>query len=33
MLEGDLPNRARNLTVEWAKQYQSELIENWINGK
>lgn len=29
MLEGDLPNRARKLTVEWATQYQYELIEIW----
>jgi len=29
MLEGDLPNRARKLTVEWATQYQSELMEIW----
>jgi hypothetical protein len=29
MLEGDLPNRARKLTVEWATQYQAELIEIW----
>jgi hypothetical protein len=29
MLEGDLPNRARKLTIEWATQYQSELMEIW----
>lgn len=33
MLEGDLPNRAKKLTIEWATQYQSELIEIWSTQK
>ena len=32
MLEGDLPNRAKNLVVEWATLHQNELIEIW-NGQ
>lgn len=29
LYEGDLPSRARKLTVEWATQYKSELLEMW----
>lgn len=29
MIEGDLPLRARNLVVEWANLYQSDLQEMW----
>ena len=29
MLEGDLPNRAKKLIIEWATQHQDELIEIW----
>jgi hypothetical protein len=29
MIEGDLPRRARNLVLEWAKRNQSELLDMW----
>ncbi len=29
MLEGDLPKRARLLTVEWALEHRPELLANW----
>ena len=29
IIEGDLPNRAKKLVVEWAKLYQSELMHMW----
>ena len=29
MIEGDLPNRAQKLVIEWAKQYQSDLMAMW----
>jgi hypothetical protein len=29
MLEGDLPNRAIKLIVEWAEIYKKELVEMW----
>jgi hypothetical protein len=29
MIEGDLPNRAKKLVIEWAKQHQTELLEMW----
>lgn len=29
MFEGDLPERARKLVVEWASLYQAELLEMW----
>ena len=29
MIEGDLPNRARKLVIEWATKNQSELIQMW----
>ncbi|HUT55638.1 MAG TPA: DUF4160 domain-containing protein [bacterium] len=29
MMEGDLPLRARRLVEEWAKSYQTELLEMW----
>lgn len=28
-IEGDLPNRARKLVVEWATIHQTELLEIW----
>ena len=31
MFEGDLPNRARKLVVEWANIHQAELLEMWNN--
>ncbi len=31
MFEGDLPNRARKLVVEWASLHQTELLEMWNN--
>jgi len=29
VIEGDLPNRARKLVVEWANIHQTELLEMW----
>ncbi|SMD04221.1 protein of unknown function [Desulfocicer vacuolatum DSM 3385] len=29
MIEGDLPNRAKKMIVEWSKLYQNELREMW----
>ena len=29
MIEGDLPNRAKKLVLEWAKTYKNELKEMW----
>ena len=29
LLEGDLPQRAHRLVLDWAKLYQSELLEMW----
>ncbi len=29
MIEGDLPNRANKMVIEWATQYQNELLEMW----
>jgi hypothetical protein len=29
MIEGDLPNRAKKLVLEWAKRYKGELKEMW----
>ncbi|MGD8932716.1 MAG: DUF4160 domain-containing protein [Chromatiales bacterium] len=29
MIEGDLPNRAKKLVIEWAKTYKGELKEMW----
>lgn len=29
IIEGNLPNRALALVVEWAELHQSELMENW----
>jgi hypothetical protein len=29
MIEGDLPNRAKKLVLEWAKTYKGELKEMW----
>lgn len=29
MLEGDLPNRARKLIIEWAEMYKDELMQMW----
>ncbi len=31
MIEGDLPNRARELVIEWANIHQTELLEMWNN--
>ncbi len=31
MIEGDLPPRAKQMVIEWAKMYQKELIEMWNN--
>lgn len=29
VIEGDLPNRARKLVIEWATIHQTELLEIW----
>ena len=29
MIEGDLPNRAKMLVIEWATRYQTEVLEMW----
>lgn len=29
MIEGDLPNRAKKMIVEWSKLHQNELREMW----
>jgi len=29
VIEGDLPPRARKLVVEWATEYQTELMKMW----
>ncbi len=29
IIEGDLPNRAKKMILEWAGAYQSELLEIW----
>ena len=29
MIEGDLPNRAQALVLEWAKMYQKDLMDMW----
>ncbi|MBF0477154.1 MAG: DUF4160 domain-containing protein [Deltaproteobacteria bacterium] len=29
MIEGDLPQRAMNMVMEWAKSYQEDLIDMW----
>lgn len=29
MLEGDLPRKAQSLIVEWAENYQDELMNMW----
>jgi hypothetical protein len=29
LIEGDLPERARKLVVEWASLYRNELMEMW----
>jgi serine/threonine-protein kinase RIO1 len=31
MIEGDLPQRAKKMVIEWATMYQKELIEMWNN--
>ncbi len=29
MMEGDLPNRAKRLVLEWAKNYKDDLLRMW----
>lgn len=29
IIEGDLPNRATKMVIEWALMYQKELLEMW----
>ena len=31
MIEGDLPNRAKKMVIEWATRYQTELLEMWAS--
>jgi len=33
MLEGDLPPRVQRLVVEWATQYQQELLRMWYRNE
>jgi hypothetical protein len=33
MIEGDLPNRAKNLVLEWAAAHRGELKEMWETQK
>jgi len=32
-LEGDLPVRAQRLVIEWAAQYQQELLRMWNSNE
>lgn len=35
-IEGDIPNRVKNMVIEWLKLHKTELMENWsllANGK
>ncbi len=29
VIEGNLPNRALSMVIEWANQHQQELLEDW----
>ncbi len=29
IIEGDLPNRAQKMVIEWATRYQTELMDMW----
>lgn len=29
MLEGDLPKKAQTLIIEWAQEYQNEIMKMW----
>ena len=29
IIEGDLPNRATKMVIEWASMYQNELLKMW----
>lgn len=29
MMEGDLPNRAKRLVIEWAENYKNDLLRMW----
>lgn len=29
VIEGDISRRTRNFVLEWAKEHQAELMENW----
>ena len=31
MIEGDLPNRAKKMVIEWATRFQTELLEMWTS--
>lgn len=31
IIEGDLPNRATKMVIEWASMYQTELLNMWDN--
>lgn len=33
MIEGDLPRKAKELVVEWAEKYHSELMDIWQKQK
>lgn len=29
MIEGDLPNKAQELVIEWLNEHQNELLQMW----
>jgi hypothetical protein len=31
MIEGDLPNRAKKMVIEWANMHKNELKQMWEN--
>jgi hypothetical protein len=31
VIEGDLPNRAEKLALEWATLYQQDLLQMWVD--
>jgi Domain of unknown function (DUF4160) len=33
MIEGDLPDRAKNLIIEWAEIYKKDLLDMWESQK
>ena len=33
MIEGDLPDRVKNLIIEWAEIYKKDLLDMWESQK